>query len=59
MRAMVTAEALPPLEVHQKPSARTGRLSVRDGYHRYFLSIALGYKCLPVSLRPYFDFNAL
>jgi hypothetical protein len=59
LQAIVAAEALPPIEVHQTPSAVPGRLSVRDGYHRYFLSIALGFTMVPVSIRPYFNFDAL
>lgn len=55
LRAMVNTQPLPPIEVHKKPSSLSGRLSVRDGYHRYFLSIALGFTMLPVSIRPYFE----
>lgn len=58
MRAMVTGQPLPPLEVHHRPGERN-RVAVRDGYHRYYLSIALGYVMVPVSIRPYFDSNAL
>jgi hypothetical protein len=58
MRAMVHRSALPPLEVHRRPGAAE-RVLVRDGYHRYYLSIALGFTMLPVSIRPYFDWNAL
>ncbi len=59
LRAIVEARPLPPIEVYKKPFALSGHLTVRDGYHRYFLSIALGFTQLPVSVRPYFDFNAL
>ncbi|MEN7430897.1 hypothetical protein VA599_09060 [Chromobacterium sp. TRC.1.1.SA] len=55
LRAMVTGLELPPLEVHQPPDAT--KFVVRDGFHRYFLSIALGFSKLPVSVRPYFDIN--
>ena len=59
LRAFVEGTPVPPLEVHRLPEQITGQFSVRDGYHRYFASIALGFTNLPVSIRPYFDFNAL
>lgn len=58
LKAMVANEPLPAIEVHRMPFAHNC-LSVRDGYHRYFLSLALGFNMLPVSVRPYFDINAL
>lgn len=56
LRAVVSGVAIPPLEVHQPP--QSDRLVVRDGFHRYFISVALGFPMLPVSIRPYFDFYA-
>ena len=57
LRAVIEGTPLPPLEVHRPPGSL--RLVVRDGFHRYFVSVALGYSLLPVSIRPYFDFNTL
>lgn len=57
LRAIIEGTPLPPLEVHRSPDAL--RLVVRDGFHRYFASVALGYPLLPVSIRPYFDLNTL
>jgi hypothetical protein len=57
LRAMSEGVPLPPLEVHREPGRPT-RLSVRQGYHRYYISIALGFAGLPVSIRPYFRFDA-
>lgn len=57
LQAVVTGVAIPPLVVHQPPQSH--RLVVRDGFHRYFISVALGFPMLPVSIRPYFDFYAL
>jgi len=59
LRAFVTGIVLPPLEGHRPPSSAPNMLAVRDGFHRYFASIAVGFTMLPVSIRPYFDFNAL
>lgn len=57
IQAITSGCAVPPLEVYFPP--QTVRLAVRDGYHRYLISVALGFTMLPVSIRPYFDFNAL
>jgi len=54
LRAFVTGAELPPVEV--EPGSLAFR--VRDGFHRYYLSIAAGFCMLPVSIRPSFDFNA-
>lgn len=54
IQAIVSGRELPPLEVHQPPLSE--RLAVRDGFHRYFISVALSFPMLPVSVRPCFDF---
>ena len=59
LRAFFEGTELPPLEVHESPEPRRFRFRVRDGFHRYYVSIAAGFSMLPVSIRPYFDFNAL
>lgn len=56
LRAYAGRTPVPPLEVHTPPGQ--ARYDVRDGYHRYFTSIAMGFTMLPVSVRPYFDINA-
>jgi hypothetical protein len=48
---------IPPIEVHKPPG--TCHLVVRDGYHRFYLSVAFGFSHIPVSIKPYFDVNAL
>lgn len=57
LRAIIVGHVVPPLEVHQPPHST--QFVVRDGFHRYFLSVALGFPMLPVSVRPYFDMTAL
>jgi len=59
LRAFRAGIAVPPLEVHEPPEPRKFRYRVRDGFHRYYLSVAAGFPMLPVSVRPFFDFNAL
>lgn len=57
LQAIVAGTEVAPLEVHKPPQSNC--LAVRDGFHRYFISIAFGFPMLPVSIRPYFDFHAL
>jgi len=52
---IINGNLLPPVEVHLKPEDKI--YSLKDGYHRFYISVALGYKSLPVSVRPYFDIN--
>ena len=59
LRAFFEESAVPPVEVHEPPGQNACRFMIRNGYHRYFLSIAVGYTLLPVSIRPYVDFNTL
>ncbi|PPK77007.1 hypothetical protein B0F87_102113 [Methylobacter tundripaludum] len=59
LRAFVDKIPVPPIEVHRVPGQNENRLSVRDGFHRYFGSIAVGFPMLPISVRPYFDMSAL
>lgn len=57
LQAVLAGAAIRPLEVHQPP--QSDRLVVRDGFHRYYIPITLGFPMLPVSIRPYFDVYAL
>jgi hypothetical protein len=59
LRAFIEGMRLPPLESHRPPPPNSSRLALRDGFHRYFTSIAVGFTKLPVSIRPYFDINVL
>jgi hypothetical protein len=59
IQAIVEARPLPPIEAHKEPSATARRLTIRDGYHRYYISIALGFTHVPVSIRPYFDIDSM
>ena len=57
LKGAVSECAIPPVEVHLKSNENTYRL--RDGFHRFYMSIALGFSKLPVVVKPYFDFNEL
>lgn len=50
---------LPPIEVDEPQTNNGFRYRVRDGFHRYYASAAVGFTQLPVSVRPYFDINVL
>jgi hypothetical protein len=56
LRASRDRAALPPLQVHEPPEPKRYRYRVRDGF---YLSVVVGFPMLPVSVRPFFDFNAL
>ncbi|HKW53851.1 MAG TPA: hypothetical protein VJO12_09175 [Stellaceae bacterium] len=44
-----------PIPVHELPDQVKFRYAVRDGFHRFYASAAVGFRLLPVSVRPYFD----
>jgi hypothetical protein len=54
--AYLNDNPLPPVEVHELPD-RKEYYEVRNGYHRYYTSVAFGFTSLPVSIRPYFKFT--
>ena len=58
LRAFCGDITLPPLEIDEPPGSRRFRFRVRDGFHRFYLSVAVGVKMRPVSVRPYFDIRA-
>lgn len=53
LHAMATGQPLPPLWCSQ--DAATAELTLRDGVHRYHAALALRFKQVPVSSRPYFS----
>ena len=57
LKSLVSDTPLPPIEVHKKVGEEKYR--VKDGFHRFYASAALGFESLPVLVRPYFDINAL
>ena len=57
LRAITSNHPLPPIPVDRPPGQTRYRL--RDGYHRYYISVALGFSHVPVSERPYFELGAL
>jgi hypothetical protein len=57
LRAITSNQPLPAISVDRPPGQARYRL--RDGYHRYYISVALGFSHVPVSERPYFELGAL
>jgi hypothetical protein len=47
---------LPPIQVYGKHRLTIGCYIVRDGFHRYYACIALGYQLVPVSVNDW-DFE--
>ena len=52
---------LPAVEVDEPPAQSLGgrRYRLRDGFHRYHLSCALGFSHIPVAVKPHLDLNDL
>ncbi|WP_157475071.1 hypothetical protein [Lysobacter sp. Root494] len=59
LAAIRKGDALPPVEIDEPPDATGRRYRLRNGFHRYHLSAALGFSHVPVVLRPYFSWNDL
>ena len=58
--AIQRGEPLSPIEVHvPNRIAAPYRYEVRDGFHRFHLSVGLGLSLLPVMVKPYFSWADL
>jgi hypothetical protein len=53
---IIASDSIPPIDVDLAP-APAQRYRVRDGLHRYYASIALGFSRVPVTVLPFFDIN--
>jgi hypothetical protein len=59
LSGMVTGKVLPPVQADEPLGMCTFPYRVKDGFHRFYASAALGFQSLPVSLRPHFNINDL
>ncbi|MEW6324445.1 MAG: hypothetical protein AB1515_03555 [Nitrospirota bacterium] len=57
LKGFRSGEPMPPIEVDEPPSRTNFQYRVRDGFHRFYASAAVGFTHLPVSVKPYFDIN--
>lgn len=58
--AIKTGNTLPPIEVEHLPDLPHGyQYRVIDGYHRFYLSLGLGFTHLPVVIKPIFNWESL
>lgn len=55
--AIANGQPLPPIEVDQPPTSSGPAYRLRDGFHRYFACVAVGFSAAPVRLLQYFDLN--
>lgn len=53
LRSMRVGEALDPVEVWSKQKTASQKYLVRDGFHRFYLSLAVGYRKLPVRVNDF------
>ena len=56
LAAFVSDQSLPPVDVDRPPQGRLP-YRVRDGFHRYYASIAAGFSELPVRILPHYDIH--
>jgi hypothetical protein len=55
LKGFVAGDAIDSVPIDAPPGQRAFAHRVRDGYHRYYCSIAAGYTHLPCIVLPYFD----
>lgn len=53
---MRSGAELPPIQVWSREKTNSSRYIVRDGLHRFYLSIAVGFTAIPVGIDD-FDLN--
>ena len=58
LRGIRTDSPMPPVVVHNCPKPSQYLYEVRDGFHRFYASAAVGFSNLPIEIRPYFDIRA-
>jgi hypothetical protein len=58
LRKISSGQKLEPVEVWSRAKTNSTKLIVRDGFHRFYLSVAAGYRKVPVRITD-FDINAL
>ena len=59
LRGIVSDMPMPPIEVHIPPELEEYQYAVKNGFHRFYCSAALGYEQIPVLERKFFDPHAL
>jgi len=53
LRKMRSGEELEPIEVWSREKTGTEKYRVKDGFHRFYLSIAVGYPKLPIKVNDF------
>jgi hypothetical protein len=57
LEGIAAGHVLPPVDV-DRPPAGPLPFRMRDGFHRYYASVALGFEMIPARVIPYFDITA-
>lgn len=47
---MISEQPLPPIEVFSKGRKIVDKYSIRDGFHRYYASAAIGFTLIPIMI---------
>ena len=48
LMAIAASNSLPPIQVRKMQSSPSYRYQVYDGFHRYYVSVAVGYPMVPI-----------
>ncbi|MES2768042.1 MAG: hypothetical protein V4596_02765 [Bdellovibrionota bacterium] len=56
LKGFGTEASIPAIEVYTKESTEY-RYEVRNGFHRFYASLVVGFKYIPVVIKPYFNWN--
>lgn len=59
LKGFVNGDYLPPIEVNETPDDKEFRYRVQNGFHRYHASVAVGFRMIPIEIKPFFDINEI
>jgi ParB-like chromosome segregation protein Spo0J len=59
LRGIKARDHIPPIEINELENDNKFKYRVQDGFHRFYASVALGFDCIPVVIKPYFNINDL
>ena len=58
LRGLIVGDSLLPIEAHVPPAMAEFQYAVRNGFHRFYVSAALGFSHVPLAVLPFFDIRS-
>lgn len=55
LKGFIDGAAIDPIEVGEVKTLTGYKFKVMHGMHRFYSSLAAGFECIPVVVKPYFD----